>query len=172
VAAHPTSGWAAVGIVLAYLAGQGALVGLIIWYGIHVGSDKHERALRKWARRHRGLARELESLDDALRQIWSDEVTAGRQRADQDALRLISDQIPLVEFHVTARRVEETCTELRFADGTTLILWSSQPDCERSLRHLPPHAAIQYIATGADAIVLGTDTTSIRIPGELLELAG
>jgi hypothetical protein len=169
---HPTSGWAALVIVIAYLAGEAAFVALSVWYGIRAGADHRERTLRHLSRRHPGLVDELRSLDESLTRLWADEVEEGRRRAGRDARRLISGEIPLVDVQVRVRRADQSCTQLTFADGTVLFLWSSGSGCARELRHLPANAVIQYVPhDGCDSVVLGTDSTSVVLNGALLALA-
>jgi hypothetical protein len=166
---HRASGWHTVAVVLVYLAGQGALVALITWYAVWLGREDRHRRPRRIRRRDRDLAAELAEIDESLTRLWDDEVGAGRRRADREARRLVSQSIPVVDVRVTARRFGQSCTQLTFADGTTLVLWSTEPSCERTLRRLPWHAVLQYVPqAGSDSFVLGTDATSIVVSGDLL----
>jgi hypothetical protein len=178
VASHATSGWFALAVIAVTVLGELGVIAAILWGGV-LG----DRLLDGAAARHRSSVRrrarplgsdDLAALDDHLDRMWDEEVEASRRRAATEASRLVRRCVPVVGVRPGPRgRLRgpgnQACTQVTFADGTTLVLWSSERTCTAKLRHLPPEAVLQHVpAEPTGALRFGTASTAVFVRGELL----
>ena len=161
-------------IVLACVALELLVVALMVGSASLQTSLAMSKAERRRARCRRGRRVQcrlaaMAELDAWLDGVWNTEVDARRHDAERAATRLIGSQTPLIGIRCCRRTSRECCSQLTFADGTTLALWSRSPSSEQALHGLGHRAVLEW-ASPPDRgdLKFGADDRAVLINGDLL----